>query len=169
MLSQLVREVTTLRVEVRDWYRTALGNRSPDELDPIDEKCLHGDVVWMDKTEDIDATDDPKLMCLLLRDGADPNDRFRITTDEYSDITIQVVKKSDGEQPCIHVTIEPESIPLGAEGIIEIPPPYQGEYPVMRDRQDPPDSHPIISGGSGSVYVLHRRKITEIETQESAS
>ena len=157
----------TLRVEVRDWYRTALGNRSPDELDPIDEKCLHGDVVWTDKTEDIDATDDPKLMCLLLRDGADPNDRFRITTDEYSDITIQVVKKSDGEQSCIHVTIEPESTPLGAEGIIEIPPPYQGEYPVMRDRQNPPDSRPIISGGSGSVYVLHRRKITEVKTQET--
>lgn len=158
----------TLRVEVRHWYQTALRNRSPDELDPIEKKYLRGDVGWKVKTEDIDATDNPKLMCLLLRDGADPNDRFRITTDEYDDITVQVVKKSDEEQTCIHVTIEPESTPLAAEGIIEIPPPYRGKHPVMRGRQDPPDSHPINSGSSASG-VLYQQEITAVETKGTPS
>jgi predicted SprT family Zn-dependent metalloprotease len=156
-----------LRAEVRDLYEKALAQRSTDDIELLDQVMSSRHYDWWTPVECLDGTGTVESMCLLLRDDIEPDDRLRITVENHGEYTAQVDGTTGVGMPTLGVRIEPDSTPLGSQGVIEIPAPHRGEYPTFQYEQDPPESGPTISS-SGSPYMIRRENIVDVEKQDSA-
>ena len=148
-----------LRREVRDWYQKAIRSRSEDTLEPIDRRCLAGDLDWSASLEDVDVASDAESMCLLVRDVIDPDDQLRITIDTHGEFTARVVETRQSEKTHLYVEIESAAPSLDSSGIIKAPAPYRDEYPVYSYKDDPTDADPITD----DIPIKRRLKITKVE------
>jgi predicted SprT family Zn-dependent metalloprotease len=158
----------SLRAEVCDLYENALAHRSTDDIELLNQVMSSRNYDWWKPVECLDGTGTVESMCLLLRDDIEPDDRLRITVENHGEYTAQVVETTGVEMPTLGVTIDPDSTPLGSQGVIEIPDPHRGEYPTFQYKQDPPESEPTINmNSSGSAYVIRRENIIEVEKQAS--